>query len=392
MNSASQAANTHKTGAPDFENLVSMQNSGGLCPKLSRFVVRGLWVYVTLGLTPLHADIATDYTAITTGTEGQSVAAPGSPGGVAMYGAAAFPVLLGTDTPVQAVVAAGRYGDSYDASAARMVACSHTGFFDTAVGARSTIFSNAVLWASRRSTAAGTTVAIANSAVAASLFTGQGYSTVAVGTNLTAANLSTAHVLVINCHASFTAAAITNIRNFAAAGGGIVICATPWALSAQQFTDANSILDPFGLVFSGTTPEDATFTVAASAYPAINTALTAADALIADKEGTSVMTAANRTIAANAIFQVVNVRMDIPALAARLEILGDTSHYGMIAPTAAAPIVIAQKPVEKMLARYQSQKFDLLTPAQLFVHPSAADFPGVPTPGTATVTRTVSVN
>ncbi|RYD66755.1 MAG: hypothetical protein EOP83_04260, partial [Verrucomicrobiaceae bacterium] len=200
------------------------------------------------------------------------------------------------------------------------------------------------------------------------------------------------HVLVLSAHSNFTATAVTNIKNFAATGGGIVMTATPWALAASNYANANSILDSFGLCYSLGYSDDSSWTAPAIAYPAIQSALPATDALIADKEGTAVMTTANRSIAANAVFQVTDIRIDIPALASKLALLSDSAHYGMIAPTAAAPINTTTKPVEKMLASYQSKTFDQLTPAQLFVHPSAADFPGLPTAGATTVSKTVTIN
>ncbi|RYE39447.1 MAG: hypothetical protein EOP21_10700, partial [Hyphomicrobiales bacterium] len=144
-----------------------------------------------LAMTSLgRADIAADYGSVTAGAQAQAIASPGTSGTVAMYGAASFPVLLGTTAPAQASVGAGRYGDSYDAAAARAVAFCHTGFFDTAAGPRSTLFTNSILWASKQAAPAGTTVAIASSAVSSSFISGLGYTTTAVGTNLTAANLT----------------------------------------------------------------------------------------------------------------------------------------------------------------------------------------------------------
>jgi regulation of enolase protein 1 (concanavalin A-like superfamily) len=348
---------------------------------------------VTLFLSQLcRADIAADYGAITSGTQAQAIASPGTSGTVAPFGAASFPVLLGATAPAQSPVAAGRHGDSYDPAAARAVAFSHTGFFDTAAGPRGTLFTNSILWASKQAAPAGTTVAIAANAVSSSFITGLGYTATAVSTNVSAAQLSGVHVLVLSVHSNFTTNAVTNIKAFAAAGGGIVMTSTPWALAAANYATANSILDPFGLCYSLSYSEDSSWTAPATAYPAIQSALPAADALIADKEGSAVMSVANRSIAANAIFQVTQIRIDIPALATKLALLSDAAHYGIIAPTAAAPINTTNKPVEKMLASFQSKTFDQLTPAQLFVHPSAADFPGLPTAGATTVTKTVTVN
>jgi hypothetical protein len=120
---------------------------------------------VGFAASPCRADVAADYGSVTTGAQAQAIASPGTSGTVAMFGAASFPVLLGTTAPAQAAVAAGRHDDSYDATAARAVAFSHTGFFDTAAGPRSTLFTNSILWASKQAAPAGTTVEIARSSV-----------------------------------------------------------------------------------------------------------------------------------------------------------------------------------------------------------------------------------
>ncbi len=127
-----------------------------------------------------RADLAADYQALISGTAGQVIASPGTPGSVAMFGTAAFPVLLGTASPVQAVMGAGRYGDSYASTAARAVATAHTGFFDTAGGARSTLFTNSVLWAGKQATPAATTVAVVSNTTVKDYLTAQGYTTTAV--------------------------------------------------------------------------------------------------------------------------------------------------------------------------------------------------------------------
>ncbi|MEQ1858907.1 MAG: M60 family metallopeptidase [Chthoniobacteraceae bacterium] len=340
-----------------------------------------------------RADLAADYAALVAGVEGQSApnAMGASPGGVAPFGGAAFPVLLGTGSPVQAVMAAGRYSDSYDAGAARAVAWSHTGFFDTAGGVRTTLFSNAVLWASRQSVPAGTIAVVVSNTTVGNFLTAAGYTVRSATATITAGNLSGAHVLVLSAQTDYSDTVMALIASFTAGGGGIVTCQTPWAAAVGPVADARALLDPFGLVFSNPVPGDASWTIPATAPPAIQSALPAADALIADKEGTTVLSSGDRTIAANAIFQVVQVRIDISALAAKLAVLGDSMHYGLIAPTAAASIITTTKPVEKMLAQYQSKTFDVMTPAELFVHPSAADFPGLPDAGAATVSRTVSI-
>lgn len=360
---------------------------------LVAFVRRYVLSVLLLGAFSARADLAADYTALTNGVQGQSApnANGASPGGVAPFGAAAFPVLLGTASPVQAVMAAGRYGDSYAAGAARAVAWSHTGFFDTAGGVRTTLFSNAVLWASRQGAPAGTVAVVVSNGTVGTFLTGLGYSVRSASSSITDANLAGAHVLILSGNTDYSDTVMAKIAAFTAAGGGLVFSQTPWAASAAAFADGSAMLDPFGIVTNTAIPSDASWTISASTPAAIQSALPAADALTADKEGTSVLSTGDRTIAANAIFQVVSTRIDIASLSAKLAVLSDSSHYGIIAPTAAAPINTTTKPVEKMLAQYQSKTFDMKTPAELFVHPGAADFPGLPDAGAATVTRTISI-
>ncbi len=340
----------------------------------------------------LHGDLAKDYAALTAGVQGQSTGIAGSPGGVGMFGRAAFPVMLGTEGHAQAVMGAGRYGDSDASTAARAVAFSHTSLFDTAGGLRTTLFANAVLWASRRAAPAGTFAVIAGNSSAGNFLTSAGYTMRHAGAAITTADLAGAHVLILNAQTDLPDSVMALIAGFTAGGGGLVVCQTPWAATAEAFADVTAMLDPFGLVLNKTIPKDKAWTIAPEAHPAIQSAVPAVEALLADKEGAIVLSAADLAIAANATFQVVQTRIDIPALATKLATLGDAAHYGMIAPTLAAPINVAAKPVEKLLAQYQSKTFDAIAPGDLFVHPSAADFPGMPEGSAIPVSRTVAIN
>lgn len=359
----------------------------------SSLLARG-WKWAAMSVVALtmtvRADIASDYAEITASIQTQAIPTPGTPGIVAMFGRASFPLVQSSSTAALTAAAAGRYGGSDAATVARAVAFSHTGYFDTVASARSTLFTNSVLWASRQAVPAGTIAVVVSNPSVDSLLAGAGYTVRSVTTTITDANLSGAHVLILGGNTNYEDPVMNRIAAFTAAGGGVVISATPWAPNANN-ADSNAMLEPFGLIYGGTYFDQANPTVSATAPAAIQSAIPAAEALIADKEGSAVMTAANRNSAANAVFQVTNISIDVPELPAKLQILGDSSHYGTIAPTAAAPINTTQLPVEKMLARYQSQLYDRLTPAELFAHPSAADFPGSPTAGAPTVTKTVSL-
>jgi hypothetical protein len=340
--------------------------------------------------TIARADLTTDYNQLTTGVQGVSTSIAGTPGGIAPFGTASFPIMLGTASPVQAVAAAGHYNGNYDITAARAVGYSHTALFATS-GTNGTLFANAVLWASRQAAPAGTVAVVVSNTAVGTYLSGLGYTVRNATSTITSENLSGAHVLILSGQTDYSPTVMTLINGFTAAGGGLLIAQTPWAASAGAFADATAMLDPFGLVMNAETAADTSWLISAATPPAIQSALPAADALIADKEGTTVLTAAERAIAANAIYQTVSTRIDIAAVVAKLDILGDNAHYGRIAPTLAAPINTNTRVVEKMLARYQSKTFDALTPAQLFVHPCAADFPGLPDAGAATVTKTINV-
>lgn len=339
----------------------------------------------------LRADIAADFGSITGTSAGLTVSGWGSPGSIARHGTAAFPILM--DTGGVAMMAAGRYNDSYASTAACAVAFAHNGPLNGGSNSMPVLLEASVKWASRKSTPSTITVGC-GAGIATSFWTSRGYLVKSVTTTMSTASndLSGVDVFVFDWHSGYSASAVAKIQTFTAAGGGIVCGATPWALGSGPSADAFNVMGPFGLTMSGsgwggTSPA----TVPSAAPSPYYSALNGSGDLIDDKEGLITMTLANKTIAASSIDQVLAVRTNVTALNADMETLGDASHYGIIAPTQAAPIAKATKPVEAMLTRYQSNKFDTMTPAQLFAHPSASDFPGAPLAG-STVSRTVSVN
>lgn len=339
--------------------------------------------------SPALADTAADYAALTAGVAGQVAPTSGSPGSVALHGRSAFPVVLSGGGYQFAVEGAGTVNDDF-AAGARGVAYGHTGWFDTSGGTKTTLYDNAVLWASRKATPAQVTIGL-GPGLDAAYFQGRGYTVKSVSTAMAspADDLSGCDVFVGNWHRGFSASAVQQVADHAAAGKGVVLCATPWALSQAALDDANRILGPFGLTLSGDGPGDPDFTIAPAPWPAYHSALPALDWLIEEKQGTRTMTLAEKTAAANAVDQVLASRPDQPEVLARLETLSDL--YGWILVTAAAPLRRADSPVEAMLARYQSRKFDTMPADQLFAHPCAADWPGAPAPGTP-VTRTIRVS
>ncbi|MCW1912560.1 M60 family metallopeptidase [Luteolibacter sp. GHJ8] len=354
----------------------------------SRFMI---WIALAIATPFAKADLAADFGSITSTSAGLTVSGWGSPGSIARHGTASFPVLM--DANGVAMMAAGRYNDSYASTAACAVAFSHNGPLNGGANSMPALLEASVKWASRKTTPSTITVGC-GAGINTSFWTSRGYLVKSVTTTMSSStnDLSGVDVFVFDWHSGYSASAVTKIQTFTAAGGGIVCGATPWALGATPSADAYAVMGAFGLTYSGSGWDGASPATVPSAAPSpYYSALNGSDDLIDDKEGLITMSLANKVIAAASIDQVLAVRTNVAALNADMETLGDSSHYGVIAPTAAAPIAKASKPVEASLARYQSNKYDAMTPAQLFAHPSASDFPGAPLAG-STVSRTVSVN
>ena len=283
--------------------------------------IPALWfAALTLLASPrLHAqaDIPADFLSITGATGGTVSDGYGSPGSIPIHGRASFPLLI--DANQVPAFAAGRCGNGTSPTAA----C--------------------------------------------------GYLTKAISTSMsnTSTDLIGLGVFGGNFHDGFGATAIAKINAHSTAGGGVVVCSTPRALSATAFDNAQSVLALFGLSVSGSGTATSSFTVAASSYPAFHSALNGLDQLVADASGGPALSLADKRIAAGAVDRVLAVRPGQADLLAGLQTLED-SDYGLIPVTAAAPLVKCNKPVEAMLARFQSGKFDAMTAAQLIARPSAS--------------------
>lgn len=315
----------------------------------------------------------------------------GSPGSIPVHGRAAFPVLIDGDN--RPAVAAGRYGHGVSPTAGRAVAASHDGFLQTVTATTTrTLLVNAVEWAGKKNSRSTITVG-SPSFERRVFFQNQGFAVKAVSTAMTtnSNNLSGVDVLVVNPHnEGFSTSALAQIATFAANGGGIVIGCTPWALDGSRFNSWQNILEPYGLSLSGSGTSNNTFAVASSSYPVFHSALPALDQILADATGGPAMSLADKRIAAGAVDRVLAVRPGHPELVVALDAL--EGPYGIISVTPSATLVKNNSPVQAMLARYQSSKFDNLPADKLFVHPSAAGWPGVPSAVTPTVSRTFTVD
>jgi hypothetical protein len=335
-----------------------------------------------------QTNVAADFAFITSGQAGNTVTKPPSPGSVVAFGRDAFPVLEDSDGEQRSPMAAGRSGPG--TNAARGVAYAQPSFFAPNNAARSALFDNAVLWASRKASRASVLVGV-GPGFNANFFTSRGYQIKNVTTTMTATNndLTGCDVFVADWGYGYPASSVTKITNFVAAGGGVICMTTPWAISAADLASANLVLDAFGLVFNVNYTLGGSFTVPATNWPAYHSAIPAAELLLLDKQGGTNLSLAVKDAACKPIGFSYESRGDIAPLNAIVEPLSQL--YGLITPTDTATVNQNQKPVEAMLARYQSTKFDTLPPGQLFVHPGTSNYPGLPGAGPL-VARTITVN
>ena len=267
---------------------------------------------------------AADYAALVAGVE--HFPADCCLGSVAVFGRGAFPVLAEPGGRRLVIAAAGTYEGR--AAGARCVAFAHTQFATATDEARARLFDNAILWAGRQGARERTVVGVGPGADAARL-AAWGYVVKPVTTDMATADtdLSGCQVFVADWHCGdtndvpqtrYTPEAVAQIAVFNAAGGGLVMAATPWAISYRfqypEFISANLLLDRFGLAYrdSQVGPADWGVTnIAAQAWPVHSSALPAADLLREERQGRLRLTGVERGLALGTINYALTARPDL---------------------------------------------------------------------------------
>lgn len=310
-----------------------------------------------------------------------------APGSIAVFGRAAFPILV-EEKHHRVLMAAGFFGDDPDGArfsgdnpiVARAVALSHFPSVLQPVATRQSLLYNASRWAGKKAEPViGLTEGLSDGDF-------PGFKTKAVDD--AAADLSGVDVLAFNAHNAYTKEGRERIAKFAASGGGLLVFGVPWNLG-DNLKPVNELLNSFGLSYREGSIDQKTFAIPAQPHSIYHSALNAAEALIREARGQMALGLDDKRIAGAAIDGALAAGVDAPGLATQLASLSDA--YGVIAVTEAEPLKKAEKPVEAMLARYQSSRWDTLPASELVEHPSAKDWPGLPAAGPA-VTRTTRVN
>ncbi len=186
----------------------------------------------------------------------ETLARPGVPGNLVVFGEQAFVVVTGNARP-EPVVAAAQHGKG------RVVVMAHSGYLDASALAkpgdsRGRFFRNAITWTAGRSKKVRVGI-IGNDGRLAAALTKAGFATT---NDIDARDPHEAHVLIWKNGAgdAETAAAVTE---FVEAGGGLIAAACPWGwaqvrakqgLTVRNDLPENRALRPMGIVFAdGTT-------------------------------------------------------------------------------------------------------------------------------------------
>ena len=179
-----------------------------------------IWIALAIAAPAVKADLAADFGSITGTSAGLTVSGWGSPGSIARHGTAAFPVLM--DSGGVAIMAAGRYNDSYSSTAACAVAFAHNGPLNGGSNSMPALLEASAKWASRKSTPSTITVGC-GAGINTSFWTSRGYLVKSVTTTMSSSSndLSGVDVFVFDWHSGYSASAVTKIQTFTAAGGGI---------------------------------------------------------------------------------------------------------------------------------------------------------------------------
>jgi len=316
----------------------------------------------------------------------RTIAAPGLPGSLAVYGPEAFPLVAGkTDgTARAAVIAAGRLGKG------RVVALAHDGYFNAeALGTADTgrLIRNAVAWAAGDEKAR---VAVVGLPALRDLLTAAGMDARTVSLREELAG----YRAVVVTHQGMDAAAVERVRVFAEAGGGVVAASTGWGwvqITGRPIAEhpLSAITRGAGVVWTDGTVErtaPAGFDLTLPLSPLVHAgeALTALlekrvlDPADAAQSSTSVLLAARSSVPGD------------PLLAPRLQALRKAA--GMAGQPSERDPVSTRTPLRRVALALDVDEAQRLAPDAVRAHPAAADFPGAVPADAPRVTRRLTVD
>lgn len=312
-----------------------------------------------------------------------SIAAPGVPGPLVLFGDAAFPVVVGKDGKDVAmpVVAAGTLGHG------RVIAFGHTGYLDAAAlatGETGVLMDHALRWTGRREKPR---VGVLRDRAWSEALAARGHDARVVD-DLSA--LGEIDVLTLQAHA-LDEAQRTAIRAFTSRGGGVLVSGLGWGW--LQLNPGKSIREHPGnllLLDAGIAWGDGTlertapegFAVGGELAPELH-----ANAALAKLEQP---TTAPLTQAAHTLTAAIRVLPSDHALVVRCRALLD-GHAHPIIPTQGSPIRAAQA-VERVLIALGVEMEKRTAHDEVRADPASSSFPGAVPADAPTVTRTLTLD
>jgi hypothetical protein len=317
----------------------------------------------------------------------RTIAAPGVPGPLVVFGARAFPVVVAPERKdtYAPVVAAAHVG------AGRAVAFGHTGYLDAPsldVGDTRTLIRNAVAWAGAR--AATPRVGVVRNGALADALRADGLNCRALDANWTDA-LGDLDVVCVVTHA-LTHPQREALRAFVNAGGGVLGAGLGWGwlqLNPDRTLrehPGNDLFSAAGLAWGdGTLDRTHAEGFAADTGDVHSPHLHALRVLDAIESGGGATPQGSHTLSA-----AVRVAPTDAPLFARVRTLLDGRTHDL-APSQGSPLR-ASRPLERVLLALQVELERRSAPHEIAAHPAAAAFPGFVPADAPRVDRTIEID
>lgn len=328
--------------------------------------------FLALGLlsTSSLATWQEDYTQLTSGLSALEMS--GAPGGIAILGRLAFPVAQSPNREV--VVGCGYTGDQ--PTGGRVAALSHTALSSATSASMKHWLSNLAVWTSK--TPSPTLLVLGGSSKD---WQAAGVATVDAPKIWSKTALDKVQAVFINLHAvspELATTAAADLARFAEKGGGLIFSSTPWAAKPELLAFAAKLMQPAGIGFLASGPKETQFSLS-TPPSSFASGIRAAEALAGDLTGTTKLSLADRQTAASSAEACVAANLVPEAMERALIALHQKTGWSQF--NSEKPLRRNLKPVEALMARFESWWLQHQPPLKTPGHPLAADYPGLPAEG-----------
>jgi len=356
------------------------QCSGGACPPLAPSQDLP---------TATQFNVATERAALLDGVSSPvRIGVSSVPGGIAMFDAQSFPVLLSDQMPV---VAASR------SHSGRAVAFGHPDFFDRTVltnlanASTARLVENAARWAAAgKPTPHVGVIAGANDGLVGLLSPTMTVRTLA--SPITASSLAGLDVVTFIANTPRSESEIQALESFNINGGGLLVAGLGWSWMISPMTElrempGNRVLARTYLGYTEASRDPAAIPVQASP-PSISNAVHAYNHLRAAAPPTSATGIADIRRIQGYVRDVIPLLTLPSKLKAALQQLMQATKD--VYPSAATPLDPVDRPFQTLGLMYAARR--PFEPAQVQAHPAASDFPGAVAASAPRVDKYVAID